>query len=204
MSPANRRRHARVKPQQVTARIRSAGGLHIGLGIENISVGGAFVRCNTVIPVGGRVSLEISRGGTGEPMAVPAKVTTCVSPADAIRLGRAAGVGLEFLSVAPHVEAWLTSTVAALLPKPVAPAPPVLEPVRVRRTLPANRPGPSPFGGDPEVTQPAIQALSVQGPDAALTQELAALRTKLSKHEALIAELTVENRKLKALLKGRR
>ncbi|MDP3499713.1 MAG: PilZ domain-containing protein [Myxococcales bacterium] len=200
MSPANRRRHARVKPQQVTARIRSPGGLHIGLGIENLSVGGAFVRCNTVIPVASRVSLEISRVGAAQPMVVPAKVTTCVSPADALRLGRAAGVGLEFLSVAPHVEAWLTSTVAALLPKPV---PPVLEPVRVRRTLPANRPGPSPFG-DPDVTQPAIQVASAQSPDAALKQELAALRTKLLKHEALIAELTIENRKLKALLKNQR
>ena len=200
MSPANRRRHARVKPQQVTARIRSAGGLHIGLGIETISVGGAFVRCNTVIPVASRVSLEISRVGAAQPMVVPAKVTSCVSPADALRLGRAAGVGLEFLSVAPHVEAWLTSTVAALLPKPVAPAPPVLEPVRVRRTLPSNRPAPPPVG-DPEVTQPAIQVASVQKPDAALQQELATLRTKLAKHEALIAELTVENRKLKALLK---
>ncbi|MDP3235288.1 MAG: PilZ domain-containing protein [Myxococcales bacterium] len=200
MSPANRRRHARVKPQQVTARIRSPGGLHIGLGIENLSVGGAFVRCNTVIPVASRVSLEISRVGAAQPMVVPAKVTTCVSPADALRLGRAAGVGLEFLSVAPHVEAWLTSTVAALLPKPV---PPVLEPVRVRRTLPANRPEPSPFG-DPEVTQPAIQVASAQSPDAALKQELAALRTKLLKHEALIAELTIENRKLKALLKNQR
>lgn len=202
MSPANRRRHARVKPQQVTARIRSPGGLHIGLGIENISVGGAFVRCNTVIPIASRVSLEISRVGAGQPMVVPAKVMTCVSPADALRLGRAAGVGLEFLSVAPHVESWLSSTVAALLPKPVTPAPPVLEPVRVRRTQPANRPKASPVA-DPEVTQPAIQVASVQGPDAALQHELAALRTKLAKHETLIAELTLENRKLKALLKGR-
>jgi len=203
VSPANRRRHARVKPQHVTARIRSAGGLHIGLGIENISVGGAFVRCNTVIPVAIRVSLEISRVGAAQPMVVPAKVTSCVSPADAARTGRPAGVGLEFLSVAPHVESWLAGVVAALLPKPVAPVPPVLEPVRARRTLPSNRPEASPFN-DREVTQPAIQVLSGQPAEAALKQELAALRTKLVKHEALIDELTVENRKLKALLKGRR
>ena len=70
MSPANRRRHARVKPQQVTARIRSAGGLHIGLGIENISVGphsshvdseasGASVR--DAVPEDGDVMLAPSR-----------------------------------------------------------------------------------------------------------------------------------------------
>jgi hypothetical protein len=46
--------------------------------------------------------------------------------------------------------------------------------------------------------------LAGQVPDGALQQELAALRTKLLKHEALIAELTVENQKLKVLLKGRR
>lgn len=193
-----------MKPQQVTARIRSPGGLHIGLGIENISVGGAFVRCNTVIPVASRVSLEISRVGGAQPMVVPAKVTTCVSPADATRTGRAAGVGLEFLSVAPHIESWLTGIVASLLPKPVAPVPPVLEPVRERRTLPSSRPGPSPFK-DPEVTQPAIQVLTglVSASDAALKQELASMRTKLLRHEALIAELTIENRKLKSLLKNR-
>ncbi len=189
-----------MKPQRVTARIRAPGGLHIGLGIENLSVGGAFVRCNTVIPAGSRVSLEISRVGAAQPMVIVAKVTACVSPADAERLGRAAGVGLEFLSVAPHVELWLTGIVAALLPKPVT-VPPVLEPVR--RTLPPNRPGPSPFS-EPERTQPAIPVLAGQEPDGALQQELAALRTKLLKHEALIAELTVENQKLKILLKGRR
>jgi Tfp pilus assembly protein PilZ len=205
VSPTNRRRHQRVKPQQVTARIRAPGALHIGLGIENISLGGAFVKCNTPITVSSRVSLELSRAGLAQAMVVPAQVTTCVSLAEATRTGRAAGVGLAFLSVPPHVEAWLKSLVAENAPKPVAPVlpPPVLAPAR--RVLPAERPANKPTP-DFERTQPGLPAVVPSGAqdEAVLREELRAMRVLLMKHEALIDELTVENRKLKSLLKGRR
>jgi hypothetical protein len=193
-----------VKPHEVTARIRAPGGLHIGLGIDNISIGGAFVRCNTVIPVGSSVSLEITRA-SARPMVVPAKVTTCVSPADAARTGRPAGVGLVFLSVTPHIASWLTTIVAEVLPKPVAPAPPVLQPVRTLRANRANRTGPSPFS-ERELTQPATEVLAglPSGNDATLQQEISALRAKVMKHEALISDLVLDIRKLKSLYKGQR
>lgn len=187
-----------MKPQQLTARIRAPVGLHIGLGVENISLGGAFVKCNTVIPVASRVSLELTRPGAAQPIVIPAQVTVSVSPAEATRTGRPPGVGLTFLSLAPHVEAWLTHLVQSLAPKPVAAAaPPVLEPVRARRVLPPSRPPP-----DPEVTQPGVP---VPGDaEQALRKEVQQLRARLAKHEALLEELTIENRKLRSLLKGGR
>ena len=57
----NRRKHARVKPKQLATRVRAGEELHIGLGIENISMGGVFVRCNTPLKVGRVVTLELLR-----------------------------------------------------------------------------------------------------------------------------------------------
>ena len=69
MSEPNRRRYPRVKPKHLATRVRSGEELHIGLGIENISLGGTFVRCNTPLKAGREVTLE--KGDEREPVGTP-------------------------------------------------------------------------------------------------------------------------------------
>ncbi len=214
MSTPNRRKHTRVKPRQITARIRAGEALHIGLGIENISVGGAFVKCNTPMKVGVLVSLEIQRAGVTQPLIFPARVTSCVSMADATRTGRAAGVGLKFDVLPPHLENWLNSLVAANAPQPVVTAAPVLAPPPIaQRTIPAMPPPrlapvppPSPPSEDFDATQTGIPAFVPAGrrEEDQLRNELQALRTLLVQRDEKIKELAAENRKLKVLLNARR
>ncbi|MBS1150293.1 MAG: PilZ domain, partial [Myxococcaceae bacterium] len=100
----NRRRFPRVKPKQLATRVRSGDDLHIGLGIENISMGGAFVRCNSPMKVGRAVVLEVMRAGASQPLEIEGKVTSSVSLAVAAATQRTAGMGITFDPLPPHVE----------------------------------------------------------------------------------------------------
>ena len=55
----NQRRHARVKPRAMSSRVRVGGALHLGLAVENLSLGGAFVRCAQVPPLRSHATLEV-------------------------------------------------------------------------------------------------------------------------------------------------
>lgn len=112
----NRRRHPRVKPKQLVTRIRSGEDLHIGLGIENISMGGLFVRCNTPMKVGLAVTLEVMRAGSAAPLAIEGKVTSTVSLATAAKTSRAAGMAISFDPLPPHIEQRLEGLILSIDP----------------------------------------------------------------------------------------
>lgn len=154
MATNNRRRHARVKPKQLTARIRAGEQLHIGLGIDNLSMGGAFVRCNSVLPVGQKVKLEIQRPGAIQLLTFSATVMSSVSVSQAAQAKRVPGVGLKFDAMPPHLEAWLGEVVAnspGVSAGGVEPpqAPPILAPVArpSARNLPQVSARPPAFPG---------------------------------------------------------
>ncbi len=115
----NRRRHPRVRPKQLATRVRSGDDLHIGLGIENISMGGIFVRCNTPMKVGRAVTLEVMRAGASQKLEIEGKVTSSVSMAAAAAQHRSAGMGISFDPLPPHVEQRLEGLIVSIDPSAI-------------------------------------------------------------------------------------
>lgn len=116
MAASNRRRFPRVKPKQLATRVRSGDDLHIGLGIENISMGGIFVRSNTPLKVGRGVTLEIQRAGASQPLVLDGKVTSSLSLAAAAQAHRAPGMGISFDPLPPHIEQRLEGLIVSIDP----------------------------------------------------------------------------------------
>jgi len=63
--------------------------------IENISVGGVFIRTPTGMPLGMPVRVDLTKRG-GEPLQLSGRVVSVVSEAEAKRQDIAPGVGIEF------------------------------------------------------------------------------------------------------------
>jgi hypothetical protein len=113
----NRRRHQRVKPKQLISRVQGGEALHIGLVVENISVGGAFVRCASPMRVGTRVKLELQRPGATTPILVNGVVTSTLNPAQAAERKVSPGMGVAFDAMPPHVEARIEGIIGAANPE---------------------------------------------------------------------------------------
>ena len=193
----NRRRHPRVRPKQLATRVRSGDDLHIGLGIENISMGGAFVRCNTPMKVGRAVTLEVTRAGVSQPLEIDGKVTSSVSMAAAAAAHRAAGMGISFDDLPPSVQHRLEGLIVSIDPtamkqppaKRVAKAPALAE-----STVLMARHEPQLPTFVPSKTFVPVKRAAPS--DDAMEQ----LRRELSEKDDRIAELEAELKKLRQRL----
>ena len=116
MADNNRRRFARVKPKQLTTRIHADSGLHIGLAVENISLGGLFVRSGTPLKVGTAVTLDLLRPGAALPLTITGKITSMVSPATAKAHNLSPGMGIAFDPLPDHVVPRLDGLIATIDP----------------------------------------------------------------------------------------
>ncbi len=70
--------------------------IDVGLGVENLSLGGVFVRCSAPMPVGTAVSVELLSQGKKPGLRVSGLVVGVVSPVEAHASGRVPGMGIEF------------------------------------------------------------------------------------------------------------
>ena len=196
----NRRRFPRVKPKQLATRVRSGEDLHIGLGIENISMGGAFVRCNSPMKVGRAVVLEVMRAGASQPLEIEGKVTSSVSLAVAAATQRTAGMGITFDPLPPHVEQRLEGLIVSIDPSAMKlpPAKRVAQaPVLSARTelTPSHRPS---AAFDPNKTfVPTSKTAPVARVDE---EEIDNLRRELQERDEQITQLEAENKKLRQRL----
>lgn len=193
MPATNRRRHARVKPRQLASRLAADNALHIGLPVDNISMGGLYVRCLQPLPAGTKVSLELTRPGSPRPIPVLGRVVSAVSPAQAEARGIAPGMGIAFDELPPHIEVRIEGVVAVVDPDATrarehAPlgegvqlptgSNPALRPLRLGGSTPAT-------GSNPSI--PGIQ----QG------REVEVLRAALAERDQRIQRLTEANKALR-------
>jgi len=180
MAERNRRRHARVKLKQVSTRLKAKDALHIGLLVENMSLGGCFVRCPTPLRKGVEVTLEVMRPGASHPIPVAGKVVSSFPAAP----GQTAGMGIAFYPMPREVKARIEGLVAAV------------SPLAVRANVEPSQ----------AVTDPAMLAVgSVPGnPPAAeamnLRSQVAAMTMQLKKKDERIAELEAKVEALKQRL----
>lgn len=169
----NQRRHARVKTKAMSSRVRVGGGLHLGLGVENLSLGGAFVRCAQVPPLHSYASLELAVPGVNQPLVLAGKVAFALSTTDAAARKVPPGFAIEFVQpLPPHVQRGLERLLSELDEKALIP-------------LAEEE--------DEEERTQSVPALEVGG-------ELAALRKLVSSHEREIERLEQENAMLRAQL----
>ena len=166
----NQRRHARVKPKAMSSRVRVGGALHLGLAVENLSLGGAFVRCAQVPPLRSHATLEVMVPGVNQPLVLPGQVAFVLPAAEAAARKSPPGFAIEFVKpLPPHLQRGLEKLLRELDAKALIPL--VEEP-------PAE-----------EKTQ-AVPAFDPSG-------EVAALKKLVAAHEREIERLEKENVRLR-------
>ena len=187
MSDPNRRKHLRVKPKQLVTRVRAGEALHIGLGVENISMGGVFVRSSTPLKTGTVITLELMRPGATALLALPGKVTSSVSPAAAAQAQRSAGMGIAFDPLPPHLEKRLEGLIESIDPTALKaqPAPTLM----MARKPTVGSPPPEPRGVPLAAPGPSSEV-------ALLQRELKASRIETAALQRQVEELLKENKAL--------
>lgn len=177
----NQRRHPRVKPKAMSTRVRVAGALHIGLPIENLSLGGAFVKCAHNPPLKSHASLELGVPGLNHPLLLTGNVTFVVSPAEATMKRTAPGFAIQFQQPLPgHVQKGLEQVLRSI--------------------------DPTSLGRDEEDDEPrtdVTQAVAAFQPEPTESNELSLLRKLVAAHEREIDRLKRENLQLKKQLQSR-
>ncbi len=96
--PAEQRRDQRIRTKDIAAHIRDDRGTRI-CSIDNLSLGGAFVRISEGPPVGSLVGVNLVRPGMKRVIALSARVISVRSPSEAAQRGTIAGLGLSFENV---------------------------------------------------------------------------------------------------------
>jgi hypothetical protein len=166
----------------MSSRVRVAGALHIGLAVENLSLGGAFVRCAQTPALKTHASLEVTVPGALQPLVLHGKVAYAVSPAEAQKKKVSPGFAIEFTQPLPHAtKLGLERLLSAVDPEAVLLVQPLDD------------------AHGQSVTLPEFEVPTVATPPA--SSELDALRTRVAAQEREIARLRDENVKLKDALR---
>lgn len=177
----NQRRYARVKPKAMSSRVRVGGVLHLGLPVENLSLGGAFIRCAQAPPLHTHATLELGVPGVNQPLMLSGKVAFVVSGPDAAKRKVSPGFAIEFVRpLPPHVQKGLEHLLRGVDANALVP-PPRDEPVSASASARTQ----------------SVPAFEPPG-DAA---ELAALRMKVAAHERELDRLQRENAQLRTLVR---
>lgn len=177
----NRRHHLRFAAKGVASHLQSMSTSLPGLTVENISLGGVFVRSAAPLPVGTALALQLVRPGLKRAIQLTGRVIVVVTTADARARGSIAGMGialdaldgdtslrlhvlLDDLAAVAHVEHKPTPTP---VPAAAVDLPPVLLPTPVE----------------------PLAATSVDPRVADLETEVAELRKELLRRNRSVAEL---------------
>lgn len=168
MVERNRRQYPRVKLKQVSTRITAGGALHIGLPVENVSLGGCFVPTRTPLKVGTEVRLEMQRLGVSHAINVLGRV---VSTAVA-KPGQLGGMGIAFFPMSRETSLRIEGLIGQV------------DPAAVRANVEAAG-----RSTDPETPAVSGRALVPAAEVAALREQLSAYAHEVKQKDARIAEL---------------
>jgi len=94
----NTRRWTRVRAPSMAAHLRSQRGRTPCL-VENISMGGLFVRTDQMEEVGTEIAVDLVKPGWKKQLSLSARVTCCVDALDGRVSKRMPGMGLQFIQL---------------------------------------------------------------------------------------------------------
>ncbi len=166
---SNRRRHTRIKASGVSGHLKRDQLIELGLAIENISMGGVFVRTHEPMAVGSLVALEITRAGSKKSALFSGKVVAAIGAREA--KGNSPGMGIAFEALTPEQRAYLDALLAQL-------------------EVPGVAATSAPGAGPESVVVPEGARLMVQV--KGLLMELGDLQTQLRAKEAEVERLKSE------------
>ncbi|MFT3776028.1 MAG: PilZ domain-containing protein [Minicystis sp.] len=192
LAPRSRRMHKRVPARGVASLVQARDLRTPGLTVENISMGGLFVRSASPLDPGTPVLLQVVRPGLKRAIQIAGRVVSVVSPAEARARGAVAGMGIGFDRIDGDAEQRLRALVdnlagaAAPPAAPRAPEPPTRAATAIEDARPASAVVPAPVL-------------------AATLHELAAAREDLAARDRRIEEIEAELKSLrKELLRRNR
>lgn len=110
-----KRRHGRVRAAGVTTRLRFGGTARVGHVVENLSLGGAFVRGAEGLPVGSKLTLELGHAGLDAPVRLHGRVVSLVRPGDGTPR-HPPGLGIAFEPYPEDILAKLRELLMVLAP----------------------------------------------------------------------------------------
>src|SRR5438067_8377595 len=92
----NRRQHTRVRARGLAAHLRMPAG-RVACQVENISLGGIFVRTDKLEEVGTEIFVDVVRPGWKKQLTMAAKITSRVDAIEGRLSKRMPGMGLQFV-----------------------------------------------------------------------------------------------------------
>jgi Tfp pilus assembly protein PilZ len=119
----NRRRHARVHARGVAGHLQTMEARTMGCAVENLSMGGIFVRSAVILDPGTPVKLQLVRPGLKKAIQAVGRVVSIVTPAEARERGIVAGMGIGIEFVDHDTEQRLRALVEDLGGSPAMAAP---------------------------------------------------------------------------------
>ena len=93
---SNRRRHTRVRARGVAAHLRTEHG-RTACQVENVSIGGLFVRTDRLEEVGAEIFVDLVKPGWKRQLTLNARITSRVDALDGRLSQRMPGMGIQFL-----------------------------------------------------------------------------------------------------------
>jgi Tfp pilus assembly protein PilZ len=93
---SNRRQHTRVRARGVAAHLRTQQGRSAAQ-VENVSMGGLFVRTDRLVEVGSELFVDLVRPGWKRQLTLNARITSRVDALDGRISKRMPGMGIQFL-----------------------------------------------------------------------------------------------------------
>lgn len=114
MYQQNRRRHPRFRAKAVATHVRGGDKSPTAMQVDNISLGGVFVRTGDALPVGTPVILEMVRAGLKRAIELTGRVVNVITPEQAAASSRLPGMGVHFDPLSKDVEDRLAELIRAM------------------------------------------------------------------------------------------
>lgn len=92
----HKRQHGRVRAQGVAGHLRVGATFTPGASVDNLSLGGAFVRSLDVLPVGTAVVVDLVRPGLKKALRLSGRVVSALTPAESRARHSPPGMGIQF------------------------------------------------------------------------------------------------------------
>jgi hypothetical protein len=116
----NRRRFMRVHPSVLATRVATRDVNQIGILVENIGLGGAYLRTDKPLPVGEPLDLELARPGHHSLVRLHGRVVSTVKADRAVELDRPPGMGISFGTLDERTRESLRALIRSFVPENVA------------------------------------------------------------------------------------
>lgn len=194
----NRRRYVRVEGCGLASHLQTRDSSTPGLAVENLSMGGLFVRSNAPLPLGTVVMMQLVRPGLRRALTLTGRVVSVVTVREATMRGAVAGMGISLTRPDGDVRARLRSLILELAKRPDQDATDhVVESLRAPRLAPvalATPPVDAPIEARVAAVEapsaPSVPANDVDDRVARLEAEVQLLRREVLRRNRTIQELS--------------